>query len=128
MPNPTVLFYSPDPQPYGPKLFQLCALQGLKLRTVDPADLGRPLSLQAQGVPPSEPPAAPKEPLPEPLLVFCRLSEKQLDRALLSLRKGKVFCLKAVLTPTNAGWTLRELYAELCRERSQLGSAHPPKA
>jgi len=126
MPNPTILFYSPAPQPYGPKLFQLCALQGLKLRAVDPGDLGRPLSLLAQGVQPDEPPAA-GEPLPEPVLVFCHCSEKQLDRALLALRKLKVFCLKAVLTPTNAGWTLGELYAELCRERAQLGSAHPPK-
>jgi hypothetical protein len=29
-------------------------------------------------------------------------------------------CLKAILTPTNAGWTLRALYDELCREREQL--------
>lgn len=126
MPAPTILFYSPTPQAYAPKLMQLCAVQGIRLRPVENADLDRPLSALAQGLRSVEAPV-PGEPLPEPVLVFCHLSEKQLDRALGSLRRLEVFCLKAVLTPTNAQWPLRELYKELCEERSQLGSAHPPK-
>lgn len=126
MPAPTILFYSPTPQAYAPKLMQLCAIQGIRLRPVENADLDRPLSALAQGLPP-EAAVSPGEPLEEPLLVFCHFSEKQLDRALPSLRRIQVFCLKAVLTPTNARWTLRALHGELCRERSQLGSAHPPK-
>ncbi len=124
MPSPTVLFYSPAPASFGPKLLQICAIQGLKLRAVENASLGRPLSTLVQGLPPAEPPAG-GSPLPEPLLVFCHLSEGQLDRVLQALRRAQVRCLKAVLTPTNAGWSLEELYHELCKERSQLGGAHP---
>lgn len=126
MPTPTILFYSPAPMPYAPKLRQLCAVQGIRLRVVESSDLDRPLSVLEQGLRPSEPLRA-GESLPEPLLIFCHFSDKQLDRALLSLRRLQAFCLKAVLTPTNAGWTLRALYNELCKERSQLGAAHPPK-
>ncbi len=118
MPNSAILFYSPTPQPYAPKLRQLCAVQGIRLRAAEDADLDRPLSALAQGLRPAE--ALPVgEALPEPVLVFCHFSDRQLDRALLSLRRLQVFCLKAVLTPTNAGWTLRALYGELCRERSR---------
>lgn len=126
MPNPTILFYSPSPQAYAPKLRQLCAVQGIRLRMVEDPGLGQSLAALAQGLQPAEP-LPPGEPLPEPVLVLCHFSEKQLDRALLSLRRIQAFCLKAVLTPTNAAWPLRELYRELCRERSQLGGAHPPK-
>lgn len=127
MPNPAILFYSPAPVPYTPKLRQLCAVQGIRLRAVEGDDLDRPLSALAQGLHPVGALNA-GEALPEPLLVFCHFSDKQLDRALLSLRRIQAFCLKAVLTPANAGWTLRELYGELCKERSQLGSAHPPRS
>ena len=126
MPSPVILFYSPSPVPYAPKLLQLCAVQGIRMRVVENTDLERPLSSLVQGLPAAEVPAS-GEPLPEPLLVFCHFTDKQLDRALLSLRRLQVFCLKAILTPTNAGWTPRGLYGELCKERSQLGGAHPPK-
>lgn len=119
MPNPTILFYSPSPQAYAPKLQQLCAIQGIRLRMVEGSGLDQSLASLARGLQPAEPPQ-PGEPLPEPLLVLCHFSEKQLDRALLSLRRIQAFCLKAVLTPTNAAWPLRELYGELCRERQQL--------
>ncbi len=125
MPTPTILFYTPSPVPYAAKLFQLCAVQGIKLRVAEPSDLGRPLSALAQGLRLEEPlPAG--EALPESMLIFCHFSDRQLDRALQSLRKIQVRCLKAVLTPTNAGWTLRKLYGELVEERSQLGGAPPP--
>lgn len=126
MPNPTILFYSLAPQPYASKLRQLCAVQGIRLRAVENTDLDRSLSVLAQGLQSTGPRPA-GEPLPEPVLIFCHFSDKQLDRALLSLRRLQVFCLKAVLTPANAGWTLRRLYGELCKERSQLGRTHPPK-
>ncbi len=126
MPTPTILFYSPSPQPYGPKLLQLCAIQNIKLRVLDGTGLDRPLSVLAQGLRPGEP-LPEGAPLPEPLLVLCHFSEKALDRLLLSLRRLPAPCLKAVLTPTNAGWTLRKLYGELVEERSQLGGAHLPK-
>ena len=123
MPTPVILFYSPTPAPYGSKLLQLCAVQGIRLRTMAPADLDRSLSSLVQSSPSPEIPS-PGEPLPEPLLILCRLSDRQLDRALLSMRQAQIRCLTAVLTPSNAVWTPRTLYGELVRERSQLGGAH----
>lgn len=127
MPTPIILFYSPTPTPYASKLLQLCAVQGIRLRAMAPVDLDRSLSSLVQSPPPAEG-SSPGEPLPEPLLILCWLSDRQLDRALLSMRQAQIRCLKAVLTPSNAVWTPRILYRELVRERSQLGGAHPPKS
>lgn len=126
MPRPVILFYTPSPVPYASKLPSLCAVQGFPLRRVTEGDLDCPLSALAQGLPAPEEPPALGEPLSEPVLIFCHLSNAQLDRLLPSLRRIKALCLKAVLTPTNAQWTLRTLYGELCRERDQLGGAHSP--
>ena len=46
------------------------------------------------------------------ILIFCDLSEKHLNRML--------FELKAILTPTNRKWTLRQLHDELKRERASI--------
>ncbi len=111
-----LLFYEPSPNTFSPKLKQLCALQGLSLHLLSPGELDRTLdSLARPGIG-----ELPGLPLPEPLLVFCGLSDHQLDRALRELRRLELFCLKAVRTPHNGGWTLRELYRELVKERLQL--------
>lgn len=127
MPRPVILFYTPSPVPYASKLLSLCAVQGFPLHKVTVGDLDRPLSALAQGLPAQEESPVPGEPLPESVLIFCHLSNAQLDRLLPSLRRIQARCLKAVLTPTNAQWTPRTLYGELCRERDQLGGAHSPK-
>ena len=121
MPKASVLFYDPGPSPWAPKFRQLCAIQGLRLRIVAQGDLGRRVGALAQGLcPGEEPPAVPS--IPEPVLLFCFLSEGQLDRMLRSLQKLGVprSCLKAILTPDNASWTFRALYDELAQERAQL--------
>lgn len=118
MPLPTVLFYTPASAPWAPKLRQACAVQKLRLRLVTDGQLDCTLSALLTGeVPPEEP----VSPLPEPILVFCGLSNAQLDRLLPALRKlGAGPCLKAVLTPANASWPLRALYEELCKERAEI--------
>lgn len=57
------------------------------------------------------------------MIVFCDL-EDQLDTLLPALRKAGAGpeCLKAVLTPTNRGWSALTLYAELQREREAMQS------
>ncbi len=121
MPAPTILFYDPGSTPWAPKLRQLCAIQGLRLRPVETADLERTVSALSQGLRPAQTPPE-GAPIGEPILVFCHLSGSQLDRMLQALRRLGVprGCLKAVLTSSNAEWTLRALYDELCRERLQL--------
>lgn len=124
MPKPMVLFYEPAPTPWGGKLRQYCALQGFRLRPVEAGELGRTVGALAGGSSPTGE-VPPVEPVPEPMLVLCHLSDAQLNRLLATLRKeGAGSCLKAVLTPSNAGWPLSALYRELCRERMGLGGVH----
>ncbi len=55
------------------------------------------------------------------ILIFCDLSEKHLNRMLFELKSRKVqIDLKAILTPTNRKWTLRQLHDELERERASF--------
>ena len=55
------------------------------------------------------------------ILIFCDLSEKHLNRMLFELKSRKVqIDLKAILTPTNRRWTLRQLHSELERERTSI--------
>ncbi len=57
------------------------------------------------------------------ILVFCDLSEKHLSRMLFELKSRKVpIDLKAILTPTNRKWTLRQLHNELERERASISA------
>ena len=55
------------------------------------------------------------------ILIFCDLSEKHLNRMLFEIKTRKVqIHLQAVLTPTNQKWTLRQLHAELEREKANF--------
>ena len=55
------------------------------------------------------------------ILIFCDLSEKHLNRMLFELKNRKVqIDLKAILTPTNRKWTLRQLHDELKRARASF--------
>lgn len=55
----------------------------------------------------------------EPFLVMCGLTDKQMNRFLMELRRHEVpIGLKAVLTPTNRKWNAAKLYLELSRERA----------
>ena len=59
----------------------------------------------------------------EELLVMSGLGERQMDVLLTELRRQRIpIALKAVVTPTNAGWTAAELYTELCREREAFAA------
>lgn len=119
MSKQVILLYAPA-APWADGVKKLCALWGLRLRPVEPGETGRTLDSLAFGKPYSPTPGGP---IPEPLLVLCGFSSAQLDSLLAALRKAGVpqGCLKAVLTPSNANWTLAALYQELCREREQMG-------
>lgn len=118
MAQPTILFYAPEGASLAPRLQPMCAMQKLRLRRVYDADLNSPVGELAAGQSVPVPPV--DMPLPEPVLVFCGLTGAQLDWMLVGLRKRKIFCIKAILTPDNAKWTFRALYEELTRERESL--------
>ena len=119
MSKPVLLLYDPLSSPWVGKVKQTCAVRGLRLRPLESGDLGKPLAVLAMGAA-GEPVPAP--PVPEPMLIFCGLTDGGLDRMLSDLRRAEVprTVLKAVLTPHNAGWTVSALYAELCSERAAM--------
>lgn len=56
----------------------------------------------------------------ESLMLFCGISSKKLDKILFKLRNNKDIQVtyKAVLTPSNSGWTVRRLFLELAKEQA----------
>ncbi len=116
-----VLLYDPAGSGWAEKLKQYCAIQALRLRIVEPSQLSRSVGELAKGTAGAAAPS-PAAPIPEPVVIFCGLSGGQLDRMLAALRRSEAprTLLKAVLTDSNAGWSFSALYAELCRERSEL--------
>ena len=53
------------------------------------------------------------------LLVICQLPERRMDKLLFELRRiDAPIDYKAVLTPTNAGWTIPRLLMEMHAERT----------
>ena len=57
----------------------------------------------------------------KPFMMISGMDDASLDLFLAAMREAGVFVpLKAVLTPYNAGWTLRELMDEISRERAEF--------
>ena len=121
MNNPCILLYDPVSSPWVGRVKQSCAIQSIRLRVVDRSQLAQSVGALARGTA-AEHVSTPVPLVPEPVLVFCGLHGPQLDHMLSALRRMEVprSVMKAVLTPTNAGWTFAALYAELCRERSAV--------
>lgn len=107
------------------KLKMLCEMVGLRLRKVQPAEYGQPVGSFA-GVMPKAGQPEPQSELSGKMLVFAFVSDRQLNVMLSGIKTAgiAVGSYKAVLTETNAAWTVHELFAELCREREELND-HP---
>ncbi len=56
----------------------------------------------------------------ESLILFCGISGKKLDKILFKLRNNKNINVtyKAILTPSNSGWTVLHLFLELAKEQA----------
>ena len=56
------------------------------------------------------------------MLVMKNFTSRKIDELILAIRKAglKKIELKAVGTPTNAGWTFYKLYEEIREERRQV--------
>ncbi len=109
------------PQAKLDKLRVLCLRLGVRVRPVKPEQYGLTLSeLTAQE--PPEGGAAGEEPFTEEMAVMCGFSDKMVDDFLKGTRTSRIpaIPLKAVLTPTNAQWTSRELHRELSAEREAI--------
>lgn len=120
METATVLLYGFD-DPAAKRIRQLCGKLGLRLRRVLPEEYTQPVGAFAGSGRFSETPAPADGPLGE-MLVFCHVTERQLEGFLSGLRTARVGqnALKAVLTETNARWTGARLYGELRKERAEV--------
>lgn len=89
---------------------------GCRCTVVEPERFGATLAQILANEPGGD---VPIEPFTEELLVLSEVSERQMDTLLTLLRKRRILIpLKAMVTPTNAAWTVETLYRELCRERA----------
>jgi len=116
----TVLLYNCSGEGFS-KLKQIFAMLRLRMRVVEPDRYHVPLGELAQGK--GEPGEA-AEPLPEPMLVFCGMSQALLNQVLEVIRVAKLppIPLKAVLTETNRDWDTHQLHEELLREREAIAA------
>lgn len=116
---PTLLLFNISPEKRA--RIQVPALRcGCRLQPVMPDRFGATLEQILSGTAAE---TAVEEPFGEEMLVMAGLNERQMDALLTGLRRQKVrIPLKAVVTPTNMGWTAQALYRELCREREAFAA------
>ena len=107
------------------QLLTLCRKLGLQTKELFAADAEKTIALLA-GLP--ELSAAKEEKrsfflLPD-LILFCGISSLQLDGFLAAYRKAGIeqTPLKAMVTPANRSWTLRQLVEELQKESRAFGN------
>lgn len=113
-----VLTFSPDPV-YAAGAEAVFDAMGIRCRAVAPDEVTQPVGYLA-GLPGQS--ASPRPlslpVLTEPVLVLCALSRERMDTLFAAMRQAGTPPpnRKAILTPTNMGWTLAALYDELGRE------------
>ena len=119
MNHPMVLLYNLNNEKGG-KIRRMCLPLGLRTRLVEPAEYGLTLSQLVEGQTPETPWAG--ECFSDELLLLVNCTGPLLDRFLQGFRRNRIppVGLKAVLTPTNSGWTSLELREELAKEREAI--------
>ena len=118
MATETVLMYNCS-GPEWAKLRQIFLMLRVRIRPVEADQYGLTLaellsrSGEKRGV---------EEDFSDPMLVFCGLSQGKLDQLLTAMGRSGLprITLKAMLTPTNAGWTSQQLWTELRREHAAM--------
>lgn len=115
----TLLCYVPDDKA-APGIGAICALLKIKYREVGSEALDERIGALVSGKPQSAE-AHRARAHAEPFVLFCGFSGTTLDAFLAQTRKQKIrLPLKAALTETNAGWTLRELYDAIRAEHETM--------
>ena len=101
------------------KLGKLASGKGVRLIGVTRDRYGEKIAELLAGRPSPDRAGGGEEDFPERMMVFAGFEEEEFDLFLRLLREEKLGsgALKAVLTPDNAGWTSRELFKELAKER-----------
>lgn len=94
--------------------------QGLRIRTITDTEFTLPLG-HLLGLPAYDQ-AEPMDgaPFDAEMVIFHQLTEPQLDALLADIRRAGGVRLKAVVTPTNASWSVSALYQELEAEHAAI--------
>jgi len=93
---------------------------GIKLKEIAKDDFSKSVGYLA-GIDEIAPGDRVSEPFSDEMLVLCDFDSAKLDALLLELRRSRaVVALKAVLTETNASWSLAELHGEIAREHEAM--------
>ncbi len=121
----TILLFNPPEKERLLKIEMALFPLRVRLKRVPAAEYNQPLGLLA-GLKDLEPAEGSYDgpELPDTMFVFCFLDDSRLNQALAALRKcgAGPFPYKAVLTPTNSGWTAPDCFAEIKREHEAM---HP---
>lgn len=121
-----VLYYRPRGAANPAKLKGVLVNMGIRIRNIQPDQLEEKIGFLAgiEGFEKKEKEENSQEPeeLTREVLVMHQFTNDRLEEFLLRLRKAGVprVELKAVVTATNASWTFRQLYQELCREHQEM--------
>lgn len=122
-----VLFYTPENKEHTPLLRGVLSQMHIKIKNLTAERCVQKIGYLAglegfekREVSPGYERYAPA--MEEELLVFCGLTDERLEELLANLKKAGVpqIPLKAVVTDTNAEWTVYRLYDQLREEHAQL--------
>lgn len=124
-----VLYYAPEGTAHVGRLKGVLSQMGIKIKNMTPERCVQKIGYLA-GVEGFEKrtvragyekyaPVMDKE-----LLVLCRFTEERLDQLLNHMKTAGVpgIGLKAIMTDTNADWTVYQLYQQLCEEHMQFSN------
>lgn len=118
----TALYYDPVGGQRADMLKSLLVRMGVRIRSVGRAQTGQTVGclLGRKGFAARENAEAPA--LAEPLLLLDGFSDKRLEILLREMKRAGVSVpYKAVVTETNLGWLLAQLYDELAAEHEAMG-------
>ncbi len=116
-----LLCYLSGPMAWSTALEGLCHREKVRMIPVTAAQCQKTVGALL-GLPVNAKPSSVLPPPKEPVLVLCGFTPERMDIFLARLRESGIPpVLKAVVTPTNLGWTFSALAIELAQERAEMG-------
>lgn len=123
----TVLYYMPENAVHTALIKGVLVQMGIKIKNLTPGrcekQIGFLAGMDGFEEEPAEGQQASFVDMNDELLVLCGFTDQRVDQLLAQLRKAGVprSVLKALVTETNAQWTVYELYRHLIEERKMMG-------
>lgn len=123
----TVLYFTPENKAHTPVMRGVLAQMDIRVKNLTPERCVQKIGYLAgmEGFAKREVSGGYEKYAPymgQELLIFCNMTGERLEEVLEALKKAGVpgIALKAVVTPTNAEWTVYQLYEQLLREHGEL--------